>query len=123
MATPPLDSVVAMINAKGLNVGNQVLDASGASVTASKPLYVDSTSKLASGAIPHSVPITPSTSTTTFLNLTGSATADVMTTNFVVDGTNGATTFTKKGYVKISVTDSGAVGTNGDYYIQIGTLT
>lgn len=121
--TGNLDGLEQKIDQGKLKVGNTVQASTGLPVTASKPLYADSSSNLASGAVPFSVPITPSTSTTTFLNLTGTASADVLTTNFVVDGASGATTFTKKGYIKVSVTDSGAVGTNGDYYIQIGTLT
>lgn len=123
MSTPNLDGLEQKIDQGKLKVGNTVQASTGLPTTASKPMYVDSGSNLAAGAIPFSVPLTPSAATTTFLNVTGTATSDVMTSNFVVDGAGGATTFTKKGYIKISVTDSGGVGTNGDYYIQIGTLT
>lgn len=121
MAT--IDSLEQLIDKSRLKVGNDILQATGTVVTASKPIYADSASKLASGALPFSVPITPSTSTTTFLTATGTATSDLMTANVVVDGTGGATTFTKKLYLKVSVVDSGAVATNGDYYIQLGLLT
>lgn len=118
--TPNLDGLEQKIDQGKMKSGNQVLASTGLIGTASNPLSTDSNSNL---QVTAPVPITPSAATTTFLNLTGRATSDVMTSNFVVDGAGGATTFTKKGYIKISVTDSGAVGTNGDYYIQIGTLT
>lgn len=117
MPTPPIDSLKEMIDKQGLNT---FLNATPA---VSKPVYVDSSSKLQAGAVPFSLPITPSSATVTFLNVTGAATSDVMTTNVVVDGAGGATTFTKKGYIKISITDTGDVMTDGDYYIQVGTLT
>lgn len=123
MSTQSNDSLEAKINALGLKVGNQVLSATGVAATASVPMYIDSDSRLAQGAIPFAVPITPSASTAKFLSLTGAATSDVMTTNVVVDGAGGATTFTKKAYIKITITDTGGVATNGDYYIQVGTLT
>lgn len=121
MAT--IDTLETLIAQSRMKVGNDVLGSTGAVVTASKLIYADSASKMASGAVPFSVPITPSTSTTTFLTATGTATSDLMTANVVVDGAGGATTFTKKLYLKVSVVDSGAVATNGDYYVQLGTLT
>lgn len=124
MGTPGIDALDAKINALGLITGNIVYSSDLATkATASKPIYVDSASKLAAAALPFSVPITPATSTTTFLTATGTATADVMTTNVVKDGSSGATTFTKAGYLKVTITDTGSVLTNGDYYIQVGTLT
>lgn len=123
MSTTGLDALEAKIDASKMKAGNQVLASTNLPTTASKPMYVDTDSRLQAGAIPFSVPVTPSTATATFLTLTGTATANVMTANFVVDGANGATTFTKAAYIKISITDSGGVGTNGDYYIQLGTLT
>lgn len=123
MSTPTPDGLKKEIEENANVVGNPVKLATLAPATASKPIYVDSNSKLAAGAIPFSVPITPSTATTTFLNVTGTGTADVMTTNVVVDGAGGATTFTKAGYIKVSITDTGDVMTDGDYYIQVGTLT
>lgn len=123
MGTQSNDSLQARIDAIGLIIGNQVLAAAKTPATASQVVYIDSDSRLAQGAIPFAVPITPSASTVKFLSLTGAATSDVMTTNVVVDGAGGATTFTKKGYIKLTVTDSNAVMTSGDYYIQVGILT
>lgn len=117
------DSVRAEIQSNALRVGNPVNLASGLIAIASLPLYGDANSLLAQGAYPFSVPITPSAATTTFLNLTGTATSDSMSKNVVVDGAGGATTFTKKGYVKVSIVDSGGVMTSGDYYIQVGLLS
>ena len=122
--TPPIDSLDAKINALGLILGNIVYSGDLATkATASKPLFVDSANKLAAGAIPFSVPITPAAATTTFLSATGAGTTDVMTTNVVVDGVGGATTFTKKAYMKVTITDTNSVVISGDYYIQVGTLT
>ena len=129
MATPPIDSLVDLINKKGLNVGNIVYSAAGAPVTASKLIYADSNSQLASGTIPFAIAttvapdVTAASSTSSLLTLTGASTADVMTTTVVADGTGGATTFTKKGYIRINVTDTGDNITDGFYYIQVGTLT
>lgn len=123
MGTPSNDSLEAKINALGLIIGNQVLAAAKTPATASQVMYIDSDSRLAQGAIPFAVPITPSAATIKFLSLTGAATSDVMTTNVVVDGAGGATTFTKKGYIKLTVTDSNSVLTSGDYYLQFGLLT
>lgn len=117
MPTPPIDSLKEMIDKQGLTTFLN------ATPVTSKPVYIDSSSKLQAGALPFSAPVTPTSSTTTFLTLSGTATADVMTTNLVVDGTGGATTFTKKAYLKVSLVDSGGVVTSGDYYIQVGTLT
>ena len=123
MSTPTPDGLKKEIEENSNVVGNPVKASDNTPATASKPIYVDSSSDLASGAFPFSVPITPSAATVTFLNVTGTGTADVMTSNVVVDGTGGATTFTKKGYIKVSITDTGDVLTDGDYYIQVGTLT
>lgn len=122
MSSTP-DSVRDEAASVGVRVGRPVQASTGLPGTASTMIYSDSNKLVATGAVPFAIPITPSASTVTFLSATGTATSDVMTTNLVVDGAGGATTFTKKAYLKVSVTDSGGVATNGDYYIQIGTLS
>ncbi len=126
MGTPGIDALDAKINALGLFIGNIVYSGDMATMaTASKPLYVDASNKLAAAAIPFSLPVSGGTVTSaTFFNITGASTGEANTqmTYPLVAGGN-VTTFTKTGFIKVTVTDSAGNVTNGDHYIQIGTLT
>jgi hypothetical protein len=144
MSSPSADAVKTEIDQSKMKVGNIITATTGlpttasalpyvdsasklaaTAVTASKPVYINSSSIPQTGAIPFSVPVSLGTSTTaTFLNVTGysTASADTMMTFPLVAGGN-VTTFTKTGFIKVTVTDTAGNLTDGDHYIQIGTLS
>ena len=124
--TPPIDSLDAKINKIGLKVGNKVLDSAGLdTTTVSTTPYVDSSGNLAIGAVPFTLPVSGgATTSATFLKFTGASTGEANTqmTYPLVLGSN-VTTFTKTGFVKVAIVDSSGNLTDGDHYIQIGTLS
>ncbi len=144
MPTQSNDSLLALIQKLGMRIGKAIVDDSSeasitsavlyadssgnlgkTTVTASKPVYVDSSSVPQTAAFPFTVPISSGTTTsTTFLSLTGTSTGEANTamTYPLVLGSS-VTTFTKTGFIKVTITDSAGNLTNGDHYIQIGTLS
>lgn len=92
--------------------------------TASQPVYADSGSNFAAGAIPFSLPLTGAASTTqTFWDITGTSTlsgSNDLGSQFVVG--SAVTTATVTGYVKVTLTDSGGNITDGDHYLPVYTL-
>lgn len=116
------NAVQDQIKARGLGVGNYVQTAAGVAVTASTPIYVDSNSQLATGAIPFAVSFNAATTSTSVLDVIGSATGsanDLMHLTLVL-GANA--TATVAGYYRINITDSAGVVTSGNYYAPFYTL-
>ena len=116
--------IVAVAGNRGLRVGNEIRTATEGAVTASRPIYVDSDSKLAVGAIPFAVLTNAATTTTSVFDITGASTLsdDEIMHNTLVAGA-GVTTFTKTGFIQVNITDSAGNITDGKHYIQFGTLT
>ena len=116
------DSVRAEIAENSLVEGNPVKDSSKIPVTASKPIYADSESKMASGSFPFAVPTEAQSTTDSVLNASGTPNGNIMTQTFVADAS--ATTFTSAGFMRITVVSANeAIMSSGAYYIQLGTLT
>ena len=144
MSSPSADAVRAEADAGAMIIGNKVraatklpttasalpyVDSDSAlaatTVTASKPVYIDSSKVPQTGAIPFSLPVSGGTTTSvTFFSITGASTLsdDLQMTYPLVAGA-AVTTFTKTGFIKVNITDSAGNLTDGDHYIQIGTLT
>lgn len=113
------------IKAARIREGEGVLNSAGSAVTASKVLYADSSSNLASGALPFELEVTAANDTTfTFLRLTGrsSLSDDQLLSGTLVQGAQ-VTTWTATGYVQVNITDNGGNITDGVHYIQVGTIT
>lgn len=145
MPTQDNNSLEALIRKLGLRIGKAIVDdsseasitsavlyadASGnlakTSVSASKPVYIDSSSVPQTGSLPFSLPIVANGTSTTqsFLNLTGSS-SESGTNDMGLQLVKGSdyTTFTKSGAIRITITDSAGNLVNGDHYIQLGTLS
>lgn len=61
---------------------------------------------------------------TSFADLTGSSSLSASGSLYgTLVVASGMTTFTVTGYARVTVTDSGGNITDGDHYIEIGTLT
>ena len=122
MATESNDSLNAKINALGIKVGNQVLEADGLATTASRQLWVDSESRFKAGLKqPFALGATQSTGTSPLFTLSGKAVADVLT-NTLVAGAS-VTTATKAGFVRVDVTSDDDTLTGGSYYLELFTIT
>lgn len=93
------------------------------SVTASTPLYVDSSKVPQSGDIPFAFPVTAASTTAALIKLTGTSTLSATgpLTNTIVAGA-AVSTFTASGYARVQLVDNGGNVTNSNYYIQFGTL-
>lgn len=117
-ATP--DSARTEIAENALKAGNPVKTSTGAAATASKPLYVDSSSKMASGSFPFALPVTLTDATLPIIDLTGVGTAGLLTTTFVKAAD--VSTHTVSGYLRIAITDTGDDVTDGSYYIPFGII-
>lgn len=126
MAFEQLDNVVTLINNVAFKIGTVLRSAVGATVTASTPVYLDSNSQLASGGFPFAVQLISGVTSTAaaVVAVTGSSTlsADSTMHQTLVAGA-GVTTWTKTGFIKVNITDSAGNITNGDHYIQFGTLS
>jgi hypothetical protein len=128
MATQDNNSLEAKINALGgIRVGNSVVDADvglNSLVSASQPIYVDSSSKVAVGDLPFVLPLAAGVTDTSFslLSLKGSATgsANELMHLTLVAGANATATIA--GYYRVTVTDSNGVITTGAYYAPFYTL-
>lgn len=118
------DAVNGAIEARGLREGNPVKTANAGTSTASQPLYVDSSSKLAVGGFPFALQFLAGATDTSFsvAAFTGSSTgtaADAMHQT-LVSGT--LTSFTAVGFLRVTVTDNAGNINNGSYYVPFGTL-
>lgn len=118
--SPTPDSARSEIQENALKAGNPVKTSSGGVATASKPLYVDSSSKMASGDLPFALPINQPTTTSPMMELTGIAASAILTRTLVAGAA--VTTFTVSGYVRVLITDDGNQITDGNYYIAFGTI-
>lgn len=122
MPTQDGNSLEAKINGLGMMEGNQILSASTfLPVTASKQNWVDSESRLATGAQqPFALGARQSTVGSALFTLSGKAVADVLTGTIVAGAT--VTTATKGAFVRVDVTtDDGTVA--GAYYVQLFVIT
>lgn len=121
MSSPQVDGLKTEIDQGRMRVGNQVQLANGLPAAVSGALYTDSSGNLAVGT-----PLVMSALTTSvsLLDVTGYATlsADEIMHGPLVAGA-GVTTWTKTGFLQITVTDSAGNITNGKHYIQFGTLS
>ncbi len=116
------EAVQAQINARGLKEGNTIVDGNNVVVTASTPVYVDSNSQFQAGSIPFAVAFNAATTSTSVLDISGSATGsanDLMHLT-LVSGANATAVIA--GYYRIAVTDAAGVVTSGNYYAPFYTL-
>ena len=143
MATPPIDSLVQLINERlkigsdvysNKNVANQTtssvpyVDSAGklqaTTMTASKPVYIDSSSVPQTGGFPFAVPMIAGASSTSasVVSIQGSATgsANELMHLTLVLGANATATIA--GWYRATVTDDAGVITTGDYYVPFYTL-
>ena len=136
MPTPPIDSLVELINKKGLKDGNKVLSSTGTDLTSAKLLYVNTTGDLtstdstassnivinSSQAVTPVYPLTANqpTNTDVVFDITAKGLEGVITGSIVYYG---GSTVTQAGAFRVLVTDSTGIGaTTGTYYIPFGTL-
>ena len=143
MGTPPIDSLVELIK-KRVKIGADVYAADNSSaasasaipyidsnsklastvVTASKPVYIDSSSVPQTGGFPFAVPMIAGASSTSasVVSIQGSATgsADELMHLTLVKGANATATIA--GWYRATVTDDAGVITTGDYYVPFYTL-
>lgn len=122
-----IDNVVTLINNSKMQIGDKVSKtANGGTATASVPLYSDSTSTLAVGGFPFAVPFIAGATNTSAaaFNIEGSSTgsADQIFNQTLVSGAN-VTTATKQVFVRVNVTDDAGNITNGNYYLQLSSLS
>ena len=136
MATEPIDSLRDLINAKGLKAGNKILNSSGAVTGSGYQLASDSNGELAiadattgtlvhaqqsstTGAVPP-LRVEQADVSEEMARFKGSATADVLTQTIVAGAS--VTTATKAGFIRVHITDTGDVMTDGYYYLEVFTL-
>ena len=132
MSTQSNDSLNAIIDSiKGV-LGLTVLHPSSKTTgTVSTPLYVDSNSQVAQGNVPFPFTaaglVVSGTTATTVSALSVTAQAETDNSGLLMSGQlvggSRVTTWTKTGFIRVNVTDSAGVLTDGDHYIQIGTLS
>lgn len=127
MSTQDNNSIEAILRNEVLgSIGNSAKSSGGVAATISTPLFVDSSGKVAQGAIPYSMPLSAGATNTNFsvMTIVGSSTlsADDIMHQTLVAGA-GVTTWTKTGFIKVNITDNAGNITSGDHYIQFGTLT
>ena len=143
MATPPIDSLVQLINERlkigsdvysNKNVANQTtssvpyIDSAGklaaTGVTASKPVYIDSSSVPQTGGFPFAVPMIAGATNTSasVVTIQGSATGSVdeLMHLTLVKGANATATIA--GWYRATITDDAGVVTTGAYYVPFYTL-
>lgn len=121
MSTPSGDSVRSEITENAIVAGNPVKTSSKLPVTASKPLYADSTSLLASGAFPFAVPFEAQAATDSAVSISGTPNGNIMTQTLVAAAS--ATTVTSAGFARITIVSANeAIMSSGAYYIQVNTL-
>ena len=143
MATPAIDSLVELIK-KRVKIGADIYAANNAdaatasaipyidsgsklaatTVTASKPVYIDSSSVPQTGALPFANPLSAGATDSSFSTwtITGRATgsADELMHLNLVKGANATSTIA--GFVRTTITDQAGVITDGDYYVPFYTL-
>lgn len=113
------EAIQAQISARGLKVGNAVhIRTAQTPVAANTMLTTDANSFLQ--ATPD-CPVVQPTITGQLFTLTGGSTSGVLTTTLVAG--SDVTTVTKGAFLRVNLTDSNGNITNGNYYIQLSTLT
>lgn len=150
MPTEANEGLKQLIDQQGMKIGNAIRATTGlpttanalpyigsesalaaTAVTASKPVYIDSSSVPQTGDIPFATTmagvVVSGIVSTALSALNVTATVDVdnvdrLMIGQLVDGAK-VTTFTKTGFIRVNITDSGGVVANGEHYIQIGTLS
>lgn len=121
MSTQDNNSLEAKINALGMIVSNQVLASTGSPTTASRQMWVDSDSRLASGTKqPFALGASQSTVTSPMFTISGISTGGLLTTTLVTGAD--VTTATKHSFVRVDVTDDNGV-VSGSAYLELFTLT
>lgn len=126
MAFETIDNVVTLINQMGLKIGNLFRSSTGGAATASTLPYIDANSLLQSGNIPFTIPMFAGVTDTSFsvMSIAGQSTGtanDLMHQTLVAAAN--VTTFTSGGFARVTITDNAGNITNGQYYVQFGTLT
>lgn len=116
------DGARAEIRENSLVAGNPVKNSSKAPATASKPLYVDSSSNMASGSFPFAIPFEAQATTDSAFSISGTPNGNIMTQTLVAAAS--ASTFTVAGYARMTIVSANeAIMSSGAYYVQLGTLT
>jgi hypothetical protein len=143
MSSPTPDSVRTELEADKMKIGNFVKASTGAytdasqvlyvdsnkklagtAVTASKPVYIDSSSIPQTGAFPFACVITgASNSGMSVLDVTGYSTLSSDQIEHVTLVAGAAASLTTTGFLRISIADSAGNITAGQYYIPYGTLS
>ena len=98
--------------------GNPVNNSDGSSNTGSQNMSTDANGNM---QLTPDVPIVQPTSTSQLLTVTGKSTSGVLTTT-LVNGSD-VTTTTKGAFMRVNLTDSSGLITNGNYYIELFTIT
>ena len=121
MSSSTPDGLKQEIDQGRMNVGNQVLTATGAPINTASPMFVDANGRMAAA-----LPVVMATGATntgiSVLSIQGSATGsanDLMHLTLVA-GANATATIA--GYMRITVTDDAGVITTGNYYAPFYTL-
>lgn len=129
MSTQENGSLEALIKRilKGIRTGMAIIvDSSEVAATASVPVYSDANSNVQVGGFPFVVPFVAGVTNTAnaVFSVEGSTTgsANELMHQTLVLGSS-VTTFTKTGFIRVTVTDDAGNITNGDHFIQIGTLS
>ena len=113
------EAIQAQITARGLKVGNPVhIQTAQTPVTANTVLTTDASSNLQATS---NLPVVQPTITSEIFTLTGKSTSGVLTTTLVAGAD--VTTATKAGFLRVNVTDSNGNITNGNYYLELFTIT
>lgn len=109
------------IRENALVAGNPVKTSTKLPATASKPLYVDSSANMASGAFPFAIPMEAQATTDSALSVSGTPNGNIMTQTLVAAAS--ATTVTSAGFVRMTVVSANeAIMSSGAYYIQVNTI-
>lgn len=120
MATPSNDELQAQVSAHELKIGNVVRASTGSGLTVGSNLVLTTDS---SGNLTALAPLTAvqPTVASEVATLTGKSTAGILTTTLVAGGD--VTTATKAAFLRVALTDSNGNITNGNYYLELFTLT
>lgn len=114
---------MALINATDVQIGSLVKNTAGTQGVAASALYADTNGNLASGGV---VPFISGITNTAaaFFSVEGSSTntANDLMHQSLVAGAN-VTTATKQAFLRVTLTDDAGNITNGDYYIQLNSLS